>query len=153
MLSWRPWRFSLRALLAVTLVASAGLWWWFRPISVEKPWAYGLTIHYQIRRSWNGDRYYVGPATLRYQNENISAISNVNGLKWNSVDPFGDVEQAKYWHEDGRKLSSSEWFLYLSTEYIPRNMNGEPINTEEEWRRMNAELAKKHPETQKKSTP
>jgi hypothetical protein len=139
--------------LAIITVASIGLWWWFRPITVEEPWAYGLTTQYQIRRSWNGDRYYVGLAILRYDNGNISAISNVNGLKWNSVSPYGDSEQDQYWHEDGRKLSWSEWSLYLSTEYIPRNMNGEPVNTEVEWRQMNAELAKKHPETQKRARP
>jgi hypothetical protein len=136
------------------VVASVGLWWWFRPVAVKEDYVgYGLTMEYKTRRSWNGDKYYVGPATLRYKNGNISAINNVNGLKWNSVSPFSDVEQGQYWHEDGRKLSWSEWFLYVSSEYIPRNMNGEPSSTEEEWRQMNAELAKKHPETQKNARP
>jgi hypothetical protein len=134
-------------MLALVFVLSIALWWWFRPISVEEPWGNGdLTMQYRIRRSWNGERRYVGPATLRYENGNIAVLSNVDGIEWKSIDPTADSYQARYWHEDGRELNFTEWFFYMSTDYFPRRMNGEPINTEQEWRHSAIEFEKQHPE-------
>jgi hypothetical protein len=103
-------------------------------------------MQYRIRRSWGGDRYYVGPATIRYENGNIAVAGHVDGLEEHSISFGCDDEHVRYWHEDGRKLNSTEWFFYMSREYIPRHMNGELIGTEKDWRRMNAEFEKEHPE-------
>jgi hypothetical protein len=145
---WCPQRFSIRALLALTLLVSVGLGWWLRPIYVEEPWGagYGLTIQYHVRRGWNGDRYYVGPATIRYENGKASVIGYVDGLKEKSVAFGSDDGHSKFWHEDGRELNGTGWFFYMSQDYLPRQMNGEPISTEEQWRPEAAKFRKDHPE-------
>ena len=135
-------------LLAFMVIASVAFWWWFRPVVVEEPWsvAYGLTLEYKTRRSWNGHQYYVGPAILRYKNGNLAAKGIVDGFEHESITFFSQDDHFLYWHEDGRKLLWHEWFFYISSEYIPRQMNGEPISTEDEWRRMAVEFEKAHPE-------
>ena len=140
-------------MLALTFAASIGLWWWFRPVAVEEPYPFGLTTQYKIRRGWNGRKYYVGPVTLRYENGNAASIGDVNRLEQRSVGFFTGDERFQYWHEDGRKFSSSEWFFDVSQEYIPRQMNEKPIGTEEDWRRMNAGFEKKYPKSEKSVSP
>jgi hypothetical protein len=41
----------------------------------------------------------------------------------------------EYWHEDGRKLKWKEWFFFLSNDYFPRQIHGDMIRTEDDWRR------------------
>ncbi len=99
-----------------------------------------------IRRSWDGSQYYVGTATVRYENGNIAVLSNVDGLRWNSIDPTADGNPIQYWHEDGRELDHVEWFLYMSGDYLPRRTDSEPLSTEQEWRGQADEIKKQHPE-------
>jgi hypothetical protein len=135
-------------MLALVFVLGVFLWWWYRPVPINEPWGlgYGLTYQARVRRTWKGDRVYVGPATIRYENGNVAMLGDVNGMEENTV-AFGiNKDHCKYWHEDGRPLNQTEWFLYLSAEYVPRHMNGEPSQTEEEWRAAAAKFRKEHPE-------
>jgi hypothetical protein len=134
-------------------LVSVGLWWWLRPIHVEEPWGAGftgLTIQYHVRRGWKGDRYYVGPAIIRYENGKASVIGYVDGLIEKSVAFGSDDRYCKYWHEDGHELNGTEWFFYMSQDYMPRHMGGESISTEEKWRRIAADFTKEHPEFERK---
>jgi hypothetical protein len=135
-------------MLIVTGIVSIGLWWWIRPVHVEEDWAgpwWGLTARYNLRRGWDGRRYYVGLATLTYPDGQLAARANFDGTEYwpvvfwatsHSGVPFGGTDQLQeYWHEDGRKLNCKEWILFLSNEYFPRRIHGQVRNTEQEWRR------------------
>lgn len=95
-----------------------------------------MTCHYTARRSWNGRRYYVGPAIIVYPNGRIAARdSSVDGVEVNTVSHFGDYDKCEYWLDDGRKLACwEEWFAYQTFEFVPSQMYGEPLKTENQWR-------------------
>jgi hypothetical protein len=138
MLKLRHLQFRLHSLFILMLVASIALWWWFRPTTIEERWgvASGLRLQYTTQRKWNARRYYVGPVVLRYENGNVAAKGNLDGIAHHSITFFVGDDQFQYWHEDGRKLTWKEWFSYVSTDYLPRKWNGEAILTEENWRRI-----------------
>jgi hypothetical protein len=117
----RSWfQFRLRTLFVVVLIASVGLWLWTKPFAVEDDWGgyYGWTTNYQLRRGWNGRRYFVGPATLTYQNGQLAARGNVNGIEEETLTFWIGDEHFEYWREDGQKLNWEDWFLYVSTDYL-----------------------------------
>jgi hypothetical protein len=140
-----PRRFSLRTLLVTVFLASIALYWWYSPVSVKEPWgpASGLTLEYKTRRNWDGRKHYVGPVLLRYENGHVAAVSKLDVSKAGTF--FVGDKYFDYWHEDGRRLDWTEWFMYISTDYIPRQMDGKPINMEPAWRRLAAESKKKNP--------
>jgi hypothetical protein len=140
----RRWpQFSLRTLFGIFVISSVALWWWFRPIKVEEAWrahSYGLTASYTVRRGINGQYYFVGPAALVYADGSRSALSEVDRWRQTEYEPdFENSAVTKYWHEDGRELTRHEWWAYLATDYIPRQINSQAIITELEWR----EIARK----------
>lgn len=143
MTSRRPWAtFRLRTLLIGIGLFSGGLWWWFRPFTVYESAGYGMTCHYTARRSWDGRRYYLGPAILVYPNGRLAAKdNNVDGVEVNSVSLWGENDKCEYWLDDGTKLGChEEWFAFLSFDFIPRQMHGEPLKTEKQWRAIATEL-------------
>jgi hypothetical protein len=137
----RRWsQFRLRTLFGIFVISSVALWWLFRPIKVDEAFGPGLTTSYTIRLGIDGQYYFVGPATLFYAGGSRSAFSEVDRWRKSEYEPvFENSAVTKHWHEDGRELTRNEWFAYLSTDYIPRQMNGEAISTESEWR----EIARK----------
>jgi hypothetical protein len=133
----RSWlQFSLRTLLIVPAIFSIALWWWFRPYAVEEADFYGMSRHYIVQRSWNGRKHYEGSVSLKYRDGKLAVRTDVDGVEVGTISLWGEGdERSEYWHTDGRKLQWDEWFMYMSGDYIPRQMRGESMMTEDEWRK------------------
>lgn len=133
----KRWRqFTLKGLLLTILVMSALLAWWQRPFVIKESYYDGAwKMESTVRRGWDGRLYHHGPTTRYFANGKKAVEIEIYGAEAGpDSDDVTDLPGTKYWHEDGRELTQRESFAYWSMEYLPRQMDGEPLLTEPEWR-------------------
>ena len=76
-----------------------------------------------------------------YRNGTLALKGNVDGLDVDTSTTLSDDATYEYFLEDGRKLACwEEWFAFQSFDFMPRQMDGEPLKTEKEWRAVAAEM-------------
>ncbi len=132
----RWWQFTLKGLLLSMVAFSAILAWWQRPFIVKQSFYNGAcNIETTVRRGWNGRLYHHGTTTRYFANGKKAVEIEIYGAEAgpdsNGVE---GLPGTRYWHEDGRELTWRESWVYWSMEYLPREMSGEHIMTEPEWR-------------------
>jgi hypothetical protein len=115
---------------------AAILVWWQRPFIVKESFYNGAwNMETTVRRGFNGRLYHHGTTTRYFANGKKAVELEIDGaeagFESNGVDWFPGT---RYWHEDGRELTWRESLAYGSLEYLPREMNGQPVLTEPEWR-------------------
>ena len=83
----------------------------------------------------------MGPARLVYPNGNLAAKGNVDGVEVDTLIFWTGNDRFEYWLDDRRKLACwEEWFAFQSNDFIPRQIHGKPLMTEEEWRALASEM-------------
>jgi hypothetical protein len=95
-----------------------------------------MSIASKVQRTWNGKKRYKGTLFLKYNSGEIATSIYADGKEVGTVEGWGgDDELSRYWHTDGRQLEWDEWFMFMSLDYVPRQMGGTPAGTEVEWRK------------------